>query len=138
MKEDEPSFLWIFRKLELIYIGFPLPPPYPNTITTDADPAAISALKTVFPTTDHLLCIWHTQKDILAYIKKEFNTLAVQRGLKGTERTEYVNSCTAELQIAWSKVIYSLTEEEFKTCWTTFTTSYSQRYPEIINYLTRQ
>ena len=79
MKEDEASFTWIFQKLQLIYLGFEHPDP--TTIVTDADPAIIPALATVFPNTHHLLCLWHIQKDVLAYIKKELHTQAIQNNL---------------------------------------------------------
>ena len=63
MKEDEPSFTWILQKLELIYLGFShLHSLSPTTIVTDADPAMIAALATVFPDIHHFLCIWHIQK----------------------------------------------------------------------------
>jgi hypothetical protein len=87
MKKDEASFTWIFQKLELIYLGFEhLQSLSLTTIITDADPAIIAALVTVYPNTHHLLCIWHVQKDVIAYIKKKL------------ERAEFVKSFIAELE----------------------------------------
>jgi len=125
--------------LELIYLGFEhLQSLSPTTIVTDADPAIIAALATVYPNTHHLLCIWHVQKDMIAYIKKELHTQAIQRDLPRAERAEFVKSFTAKLETDWTKVLYASTEEDFETYWTIFQTRYSERYPIIVNYLTNQ
>ena len=139
MKEDEASFTWIFQKLQLIYLGFEhLPSDSPTTIITDADPAIIAALITVFPNTHHLLCLWHIQKDVLAYIKKELHIQAIQNNLSQLEYTDWVATFAAELETDWNKVVYASTEEAFEASWTAFRTQYSERYPRIVNYLTNQ
>ena len=48
--------------------------PYPETIITDADSAEIKALKRIFPNTNHILCIFHVNNNILAKIKSKIKT----------------------------------------------------------------
>ena len=84
MKEDESSFIRILRKLQMIYLEVS-DLYHPTTIVTNADPALIAALATVFPSTHHLLCIWHVQKDVTTYIKKEIYAKTVENSLSQLE-----------------------------------------------------
>ena len=54
-------------------------------LVSDADPDLIAALATVFPSTHHLLCIWHVQKDVTTYIKKEIYAKTVENSLSQLE-----------------------------------------------------
>ena len=51
--------------------------PYPETVVTDTNNAEIKVLKRIFPNTNHILCIFHVNNNILAKrkpkIKAEFN-----------------------------------------------------------------
>ena len=61
--ETEDSFIWIFEQfLKSFYIA-------PSTIVTDGDPAIASALKKIFPLTNHSLCTWHISQNIFSHLK---------------------------------------------------------------------
>ena len=136
MKENEPSFTWMLRRLEMIYLEV-TSLYHPTTMVTDADNALIPALSTVFPRTNHLLCIWHLQKDVLVYIKNEVYTEAMEKGLKQPEHGTFMNKAITEMQTDWNKILRASIIEEYEQNWTLFQTHHSGR-PAIVNYLTNQ
>ena len=74
----------------------------PTAFVTDKERGQAVALRTVFPKTPHLPCIWHMKRNIEAKIK-------------------YITS-NAEMAEAfvhgrWNKVLYALTDAEFFTEW---------------------
>ena len=107
------------------------------TMVTDADNALIPVLSTIFPRTNHLLCIWHLQKDVLAYIKNEIYTKAMEKDLKQPEHGIFMDKAITEMQTDWNKVLRASTIEEYEQNWTLFQTRHSGR-PAIVNYLTNQ
>ena len=72
---------------------------------TDADIVLISALSTVFPRMNHLLCIWHVQKDVLAYIKNKVYTEAMKKSLKQPECEVFMNKAITEMKTDWNKIL---------------------------------
>jgi hypothetical protein len=121
MRENESLFIWMLRQLEMIYLEISHLY-YPVTLISDADTAFIAALSTVFSRTHHL-CIWHVQKDVAAYIKREFNAQAA--GLSLRQHAD-LSSSAAQMEIDWTKMLRTSTEEEYEICWTAFRTFYSE------------
>ena len=76
----------------------------PTAFVTDKEQGLAAALRTVFPKTPHLLCIWHMKRNIEAKIK-------------------YITS-NAEMAMAeafvhgrWNKVLYAQIDAEFFKEW---------------------
>ena len=65
---------------------------------TDADNVLISVLSTVFSHTNHLFCIWHVQKNVLAYIKNEIYTEMIKKNLKQSECEAFMNKIITKMQ----------------------------------------
>ena len=99
----------MLRKVEMIYLKVS-DVYYPTTLVSDADNALIPAISTVFPHTHHLLCIWHVQKDVAAYMKKEIHE--IESRLSSSQRAELV----AKIETDWNKVLYASTEKKYETC----------------------
>ena len=75
--EDSESFEWVLEKLRELYNELGIR--YPTTIISDCDSAFLQARELVFPQTNHLLCVWHVFKNVLAHCKAEFKKdLAIQ------------------------------------------------------------
>ena len=62
--EKTESYVWVLTCLELM-----LGRRQPTAFVTDKERGLAAALRTVFPKTPHLLCIWHMKRNIEAKIK---------------------------------------------------------------------
>jgi MULE transposase domain len=64
------EFQWILRHLQHLFqkIHFNAP----CSIVTDCDLALMNAVKLVFPSSQHLLCLWHISKNITTYCRVDF------------------------------------------------------------------
>ena len=61
--ETDESFIWAS---ECFKDAFRVPP---AVIFTDSDPAMKVAIAAVFPSAEHLLCVWHLSKNMFTHIK---------------------------------------------------------------------
>ena len=68
----------------------------PNVLFTDADPAMVSAIHEILPSTKHNYCIWHLRKNL-------------DKNLKGRLRKNY-----NEFVKAWNKCRNSFLKDEFQ------------------------
>ena len=71
--EDSPSFEWVMIQFRS-WLGT-----FPAVVLTDGDLAIAKAVATVFPTSKHLLCVWHLARNIAKHIKGCFG--ATRRGV---------------------------------------------------------
>ena len=70
----------------------------PTLVVTDMEIALINAIQRVFLTVNHVLCLWHMEKNVLANCKPFFNT-------KEEWQKFYED---------WHKVLFATTEAIFK------------------------
>ena len=112
--EDSDDYCWALEQLRelLLHVGVP----DPGCILTDRETKCISQIRTVFPDTRHLLCIWHINKNVTANCKEHFAD---------------AESWETFLKI-WNKVIYAPTEAEFEANWTYLKDNYVE---EVTSYL---
>ena len=70
--EKTDHYEWVLRRLRALMedIGAELP----RVMLTDRELALMSAIDRVFPTSRHLLCRWHINKNVAANCKKLFDT----------------------------------------------------------------
>jgi hypothetical protein len=54
------GYLWLMKYLKKLYIKLELEDP--ASIATDTEQALVTAIRRVFPTSKHLLCVWHVNK----------------------------------------------------------------------------
>jgi hypothetical protein len=66
--EETEDYQYVLEWLRDIYIVVGLN--IPVSITTDKAGGLLTALKIVFPTVRHLLCLWHINTDVLKYCKR--------------------------------------------------------------------
>ena len=67
--EQEESYIWC---LETFFSWLRPTPHFHPVLCTDRDLALLNAIKAICPTYDHLLCIWHVNKNVGAYAKQYF------------------------------------------------------------------
>ncbi|XP_073221556.1 uncharacterized protein [Cicer arietinum] len=92
-KERQDNFIWEFEKVRMLFKSESL---ISKVIVTDRDLAMMNAISVVFPTSIHLLCRFHIEKNVGArckqYVKKD--------------RQE-------EVMDLWKKIVYSTSVEEY-------------------------
>lgn len=128
VKEIEEHYTFMMNHLKALLISLDLL--NPHVILTDCEEALMNSLSAVYLHMNNLICLWHVNKNVLTYIKKD-TTLSTQ---------EYKDACgkrTSEVKEAlnwWHTVLYSSTEEAFHDEWASMRLDYIT-HPGFINYL---
>ncbi|XP_073225719.1 protein FAR-RED ELONGATED HYPOCOTYL 3-like [Cicer arietinum] len=92
-KERQDNFIWAFEKVRMLFKSESL---ISKVIVTDRDLAMMNAISVVFPTSIHLLCRFHIEKNVGARCK------------------QYVkNDRQEEVMDLWKKIVYSTSVEEY-------------------------
>ncbi|KAJ6126055.1 hypothetical protein N7471_010548 [Penicillium samsonianum] len=63
--EHEDTYEVVLSCLAEAYEAARIDPPYPCTILTDKERALYNAITTIFPTTKHMICLWHINMNIM-------------------------------------------------------------------------
>ncbi|XP_012842429.1 PREDICTED: protein FAR1-RELATED SEQUENCE 5-like [Erythranthe guttata] len=113
--EKTENFEWVLRCLMEAMISCP----WPNCIVTDRDLALMKVVANVYPSSHHLLCRWHVNKNILANYKKMFTK----------DITKW-----KQFQSAFSALIERNTIEEFNEDWEAMERTFVG-YPSAITYV---
>ena len=91
----------------------------PKVMLTDRELALINAISDVFPDTQHLLCIWHINKNVLSNCKLLFET---------KEDWDTFNTM-------WQRVVYAHTVEASEEAWEVLVKAYETTERSPIPYL---
>ena len=73
--EDVEEYLWALGEISKMF----RPCQLPAVIVSDADPALPLAIEHISPNLQHLLCIWHINKNVLVQGKSISRTMIVAR-----------------------------------------------------------
>ena len=114
--EKAETYIWLLNQLRSL-----LGERKPTAFVTDKERGLAVALRSVFPETPHLLCVWHMKRNIAAKIK--FVT-----------RNE--ESAEAFVHGRWNKVLYAFSDEDFKEEWDSMVDSDWARIGGLMEYLT--
>lgn len=113
-KEKEDNYTWALTTLKTFlddqYI--------PSVIVTDRELALMNSISNVFPSTRHVLCSWHINKQVATHCKKLF------------EKRERWNAFYSD----WLSVVNSEIEDQYLNNLKVLESKYSS-FPVAINYL---
>jgi hypothetical protein len=127
--ETEPSYLRSCEAFDELIFQDQLGEQLMEVLLTDNEDALKNAAEEVWPEVPQLLCIWHVNKNVLTKAQEVWS-------VKGTEAEKACNQTLRDKFMAsWSKVLYSTTEEIFKTNWEQFVAKYQASQPELIAYM---
>ncbi|CAG8610312.1 12499_t:CDS:2 [Ambispora leptoticha] len=107
---DTSSYSWLLDVLLKATDGL-----YPNSILTDADPAMTLAISTIWPSTQHLHCIWHIGQNLQKKLKSKL----------GSDWDSFIKDFYKTRNVLDPKIF----ENRFK--------SLQERYPKANQYLNR-
>jgi hypothetical protein len=112
--EKGPDYDWAIEKFEEVMNSHEIPEP--DTWVTDRELALMNTLDYIFPDSDHLLCTWHVNMNILANCRKHYpadlrdpskKTLSNPQGyILDPKWTEFLKD--------WAALVDSPTENEYK------------------------
>lgn len=74
--EKQDQYEWALTQLEEVVFQIeadPLNFETPQTFVTDAEPALINAIGTIFPGSAHILCVWHINLNVAKHCKSKFS-----------------------------------------------------------------
>lgn len=115
--ENEEYYTWALIQLQLLYRKLGLLDP--TAIITDCEPGLLPAMRNLWPTVSHLLCVWHINTNVLTQCRKKFDT---------EEAWEKFNN-------AWKEVVYASSLEEFESAWDFMNDNYNESHTEQMEYL---
>ncbi|XP_012853814.1 PREDICTED: protein FAR1-RELATED SEQUENCE 4-like [Erythranthe guttata] len=114
--ENENHYTWVLQRLKRLYS----PDTLPSVIVTDRVLGLLKVLENVFPTVDHLLCLWHINMNVGRRAARCLGN-SKSRGI-------------AFVRGPWQNVVTSLCEEDFNRNYMTLMDEYAN-YPQLIEYL---
>ena len=113
-REETKDYIWALERFRRILSNeYQL-----SVIIFDRELALINAIEVVFPSTRHLLCIWHIEKNILSKCKQYFG--------EKEEWDEFLSS--------WTNLIKSPDQFAFEEALKSFEVNYSEKYL-VLDYL---
>jgi MULE transposase domain len=160
--EGEEDYSFILEWLRSVYVQAGLD--MPISITSDRALGLLVALKAIFPTSYHLLCTVHVNRDVLTWCKKHWqdellsnvdgylsidsdnnqasqvhpSTLQNSLLISTEERAAYLTSRTEDFLRTWNAVINATTltgEKGYEKAWSNLRLAYLGHYPQIVSYL---
>ncbi|KAL8519809.1 hypothetical protein ACS0TY_010664 [Phlomoides rotata] len=112
--EREDNYTWPLSTLRSLVVDLCLP----NLIITDRELALMRAVESIIPTTSHILCRWHINRNIMATCKKYFPT------------KEHWNNFYS----SWCDINKADEESRFNELLRRFVEDYSNKYPNAVKY----
>jgi len=139
--EKFEEFQWVLRQLQLLYQKIHLKAPC--SIVTDCDLALMNAIKLVFPSSQHLLCLWHISKNVSTHCRTDFLIQELESRHTSTTTTPppqlriIIDDDWNEFLANWHRIVQSRTIPAFETDWKKFCEKY-ERFPTALSYLRKQ
>ena len=115
--EKTSDYVWVLEQLKLLYTELHLS--HPAVVLTDCERGLINALRSVFPGSSHLLCVWHIDKNVLVNCRKHFDT----------------EESWQAFYKAWHLIMYAKTEAEYEDQWIDLQQIYGVTHEQATSYL---
>ncbi|WCJ38427.1 hypothetical protein M5689_019488 [Euphorbia peplus] len=115
--ESAESYRWALQTLR----GMFLKDKFPVAITSDRELGLIRPLQDVFPESQHLLCTWHINRDVVAHV------------IKRCKQTE--NFAASFKSGRWKKIIHAPTIEDYNYEVNSMKEVYAKNLSHIVQYL---
>ena len=100
-RERQADYEWALKALKRLYQQTELPAP--ATLLTDRDLGLLKAIQAVFPTSKHLLCLWHVEKNVLLIPPESLRSHAFE--IARTAGSEASPSALGLLDTEYSRIV---------------------------------
>lgn len=118
--EQFEDYFWALQQYRNMCIELDVRDPLLNI--TDREESLINAHNEVFPDSEHMLCVWHINRNVVANCKPCF----------------YVKEDWVEFYAHWFRVMYAVTVTIFEAEWKSLQEVYNRYDPAICVYLTKE
>ena len=115
--ETMSTYEWVLTQISELYQHLNIPDPV--FIGTDCEVGLITAIEWVFPNTNHGLCLWHVDKNVLKTCNPQFDTHEVWTAIYDH----------------WHRVMYASSEAIYEEEWKSLQEKYEGDYWSVIFYL---
>ena len=138
--EEKEEYIWALKQLKNLYKAIHFS--HPISIVTDADKALISAIQSIFPRSQKLLCRWHIAKNIASHCRSQINSVKTTSGDMPAPdprryRADDSESLWKEFEASWWALVSSKSAGIFTEGWQAFKGKYGD-FPDIIKYISNQ
>ncbi|KAI9035360.1 transposase [Aspergillus affinis] len=144
--EKEPSYNFALTNLKAVYEHLKLS--LPRTILTDKERALINACQKVFPSADHMICLWHVMNNIHTKArpllhKELIQSLPTAPDPKDKDTNEQLNKDTEDrlkkMLPKFMTVIQAPTHSDAMTCWQAFKDKYDNEiFQPLLAYIEKE
>ncbi|KAJ5279228.1 hypothetical protein N7478_007160 [Penicillium angulare] len=141
------SFCWALQQLQSVLAVESIPEPL--TVFTDKELAILSAIPMVF-TLNHMLCLWHINKCILAHARtpiRQYLEWEIKEAAKKQEIFSLKNGCIRQEKLHrwwrmkqfWHEIVTALTPQDFEQKWQEFQQTYCHEiFSKLIRYIQKE
>jgi hypothetical protein len=142
--EHTEDYKFVLQWLQDLYTASRISGGLPTSFTTDQAGGLLKALREVFPEVPHLLCIWHINKRVTAWVTQHWldeiiGPGPIQEGGESTtpeERAEFVKTRRLRFWPLWTAIWKTAkSEADVEAAWQKLCAVYRAEYPGIISYL---
>ena len=117
IKERANDYRWAMKQLKILYLRLKL---FMSVVfVIDMKRVLMIAVREIFSTTNHLLCTWHINNNVLVNCKKSFAT-------KKDWETFFKE---------WKSIMYASFDAEYWRIWEEFSDTYLLSHDECVEYL---
>jgi hypothetical protein len=128
--EKIDDYVYVFNSIKNLYDVKKLP--YPRTFITDGDEEIEKAMMIVFPTSGHMLCIFHVNANIQTRFRPKIRARWDQ---SDGPVTQFIDNNWKEFKADWMTAIDAGTPEIWKENWRNLCEKYHREYPITITYI---
>jgi hypothetical protein len=142
--EHTEDYTFVLQWLQDLYREAGIEGGLPTSFTTDQAGGLLKALQEVFPEVPHLLCIWHINKRVTAWVTKHWldeiiGPGPIQEGGEATtpeQRAELIKAKRLQFWPLWTAIWKTArSEADVEAAWQKLCGVYRAEYPHIISYL---
>ncbi len=110
--EKIPAYEWALRTHGRLLVAFAIPAPL--TIVTDKEDALLNSLNRYFPSSTHLLCRWHVNKNIVKNTRDKYFELGEEYVDRNNVRKNRRHELWIKFWDLWEAILNSKSQEEYE------------------------
>jgi hypothetical protein len=116
-KEKQNDYVWILQQLKRLYAKLKISDS--TVLIIDMKKELMNVCRLIFSVSNHLLCLWHINNNVLINCKKHF----------------IIKKIWDKFFSEWKKMMYASSEREYRDLWDKFVNRYNLSHFDCINYL---
>ncbi len=116
-KEKQNDYVWVLQQLKRLYAKLKISDS--TVLIIDMKKNLMNVCRLIFSVSNHLLCLWHINNNVLINCKKHF----------------IIKEVWDKFFSEWKEMMYASSEREYRDLWDKFVNRYNLSHSDCINYL---